>query len=88
MYEHFGSSVMANTKQKSADVKPCPTCGGPAIHEVRPFCSKRCAEVDLGRWLQGVYAIPSVDSADEGIIEAKLALFSKIGKADPNEDCG
>ena len=36
----------------------CPVCGKPTVREHRPFCSKRCAEVDLGRWLKGVYAVP------------------------------
>ena len=36
----------------------CPICGKPTAHEHRPFCSKRCAEIDLGRWLKGGYAVP------------------------------
>jgi endogenous inhibitor of DNA gyrase (YacG/DUF329 family) len=42
----------------------CPICGKSARAEYRPFCSKRCADVDLNRWLGGLYAIPSGD-ADE-----------------------
>jgi endogenous inhibitor of DNA gyrase (YacG/DUF329 family) len=42
----------------------CPLCGKPAQEHYRPFCSKRCADVDLNRWLGGVYAIPA-GSADE-----------------------
>jgi uncharacterized protein len=38
---------------------PCPICGKPADKEYRPFCSKRCADVDLQRWLTGRYAIPT-----------------------------
>jgi len=37
---------------------PCPTCGKVAEEQYRPFCSKRCADVDLGRWLGERYAIP------------------------------
>ncbi len=80
--KRVGSSVMVNAKHKSAGVKPCPTCGAPAVHEVRPFCSKRCADVDLGKWLQGVYAIPAVDAADDSIIDAELAVSGKISKSD------
>lgn len=40
---------------------PCPICGKPAQPDYRPFCSKRCADVDLQRWLSGRYAIPSAD---------------------------
>ncbi len=36
---------------------PCPVCGKPAVAAERPFCSARCREVDLGRWLKGGYAI-------------------------------
>ncbi len=49
--------------------KRCPICGKPAQHETRPFCSKRCADLDLHRWLGGHYAIPVVEedaSAEPG----------------------
>lgn len=39
----------------------CPVCGAPTVKAVRPFCSKRCADVDLHRWLSGQYAIPVVE---------------------------
>ncbi|HEX7886184.1 MAG TPA: DNA gyrase inhibitor YacG [Phenylobacterium sp.] len=42
----------------------CPICGKPAAPEYRPFCSRRCADVDLQRWLTGAYAVPAED--DEG----------------------
>jgi endogenous inhibitor of DNA gyrase (YacG/DUF329 family) len=45
----------------------CPICGKPAMAEHRPFCSARCRQVDLGRWLQGDYVIPGapVEPDDE-----------------------
>ena len=43
----------------------CPICGKPQMGEYRPFCSKRCADIDLGRWLNGRYAIPVQADADE-----------------------
>ncbi len=43
----------------------CPICGKPRQQDYRPFCSKRCADVDLGRWLNGRYAIPVEPDADE-----------------------
>ena len=57
----------------SSDLKPkprrCPICSDIATDEAyRPFCSRRCADVDLGRWLTGSYAIPgdiNDDTADE-----------------------
>jgi endogenous inhibitor of DNA gyrase (YacG/DUF329 family) len=41
--------------------RPCPICGRPQVERYRPFCSKRCADIDLSRWLRGVYAIPVED---------------------------
>lgn len=44
---------------------PCPICKTPATQDYRPFCSKRCADIDLHRWLSGGYAIPAVESAGD-----------------------
>jgi hypothetical protein len=38
--------------------KPCAICGKPALEKYKPFCSARCADIDLGRWLKGSYVIP------------------------------
>lgn len=45
----------------------CPICSKPTMQAYAPFCSKRCADVDLSRWLKGGYAIPGkpVDEEDE-----------------------
>jgi endogenous inhibitor of DNA gyrase (YacG/DUF329 family) len=43
----------------------CPICRKPADPKYRPFCSRRCADVDLGRWLTGGYAIPAQDDDPE-----------------------
>ena len=42
----------------------CPICGRPADPALRPFCSKRCADVDLQRWLSGRYVVPAVEDED------------------------
>ena len=50
------------------DSKPSPSCaicGRPIESAYRPFCSKRCADLDLQRWLTGGYVIPG-DAEDEG----------------------
>jgi hypothetical protein len=47
-------------------VPKCPICGRPAEADARPFCSRRCADLDLQRWLSGRYAIPSVEDEAEG----------------------
>ena len=44
---------------------PCPICGKDAQKSHTPFCSKRCADIDLGKWLKGDYAVPVVESDDE-----------------------
>jgi endogenous inhibitor of DNA gyrase (YacG/DUF329 family) len=41
--------------------RKCPICGKPAVEAFKPFCSKRCADVDLNRWLTGSYVIPARD---------------------------
>ena len=43
----------------------CPICGKQAEAKYRPFCSRRCADVDLGRWLKGSYAIPAEAAEEE-----------------------
>jgi len=54
---------------KSDNVVPlkrhkCPICSKPATDEFRPFCSKRCADIDLGRWLNEDYRIPAEEAAE------------------------
>ncbi|MGH7067431.1 MAG: DNA gyrase inhibitor YacG [Acetobacteraceae bacterium] len=39
----------------------CPICGRSTVAEFRPFCSRHCADVDLGRWFRGEYRIPAGD---------------------------
>ncbi|MEE9586506.1 MAG: DNA gyrase inhibitor YacG [Hyphomicrobiaceae bacterium] len=43
----------------------CPVCRASTQHDYRPFCSKRCANLDLGRWLGGRYAIPGHPDTEE-----------------------
>ncbi|CAM5771322.1 hypothetical protein LMIY3S_03469 [Labrys miyagiensis] len=42
--------------------RKCPICGKPSVEATKPFCSKRCADIDLSRWLKGVYAIPGSEN--------------------------
>ncbi len=41
--------------------KPCPICRQPGTQRYAPFCSKRCADIDLQRWFSGAYAVPGED---------------------------
>ena len=45
--------------------KPCPICGKPATEASKPFCSERCRDVDLNRWLSNSYAIPGAKEDDQ-----------------------
>jgi len=49
----------------------CPICGEETLTRFRPFCSKRCADIDLAKWLNGSYAVPSQreDAADTDVSE-------------------
>lgn len=44
--------------------KRCPICNAPAVAAFRPFCSRRCADIDLGRWLKEGYSIPTEETSD------------------------
>ena len=60
---------MTEGNGKNADVVVlgggrCTICGKPAVARFRPFCSNRCADRDLGHWLDGDYRIPAVDDAE------------------------
>jgi endogenous inhibitor of DNA gyrase (YacG/DUF329 family) len=48
-----------------AGAKPCPICGKPATQASHPFCSERCRDVDLNRWLSNSYKIPGRPQDDE-----------------------
>lgn len=50
---------------QEAKTASCPVCGKPAGAAHDPFCSARCADVDLNRWLTGTYAIPGRPVEDE-----------------------
>jgi endogenous inhibitor of DNA gyrase (YacG/DUF329 family) len=52
------------TTDPEAPGDACPICGKPSVSEYRPFCSKRCADVDLHRWLSGTYAVPAVEDEE------------------------
>jgi endogenous inhibitor of DNA gyrase (YacG/DUF329 family) len=54
---------------ENAPTAPCPVCGAPAARDrarnrYAPFCSRRCADVDLHRWLSGGYAVPAGEDED------------------------
>lgn len=44
---------------------PCPICAKDSDTKYRPFCSRRCADIDLGRWLKESYVLPGSGSEEE-----------------------
>lgn len=55
---------MVDKAEPLARKRSCPICGKPRDEKHDPFCSKRCADIDLSRWLKGVYAIPGEPAGD------------------------
>lgn len=45
---------------------PCPVCKAQSSRAHYPFCSRRCADIDLNRWFSGVYAVPGAAGPDDG----------------------
>ena len=58
-------ALMADAKTAKLATSRCPICGKPSDAVLRPFCSKRCADVDLHRWLSGVYVVPVTEDEEE-----------------------
>ena len=58
-----GAEGSGKAAKRSAKALKCPICGKPRSEAFKPFCSKHCADVDLGRWLGGRYAVPGAPVA-------------------------
>ncbi len=58
----------------------CPICRKPPVDSYRPFCSKRCADVDLGRWVTGHYVIPGSDADSDEDGQENLSGTDENGK--------
>jgi uncharacterized protein len=56
---------MSAPEEKGPAARNCAICGKPQDARFKPFCSKRCADVDLSRWLKGSYAVPAEEGPDE-----------------------
>ena len=54
-----------NEIDRKTSAARCPISGKPTEPTFKPFCSKRCADIDLNRWLSGVYAVPVKEDDDE-----------------------
>lgn len=61
----------------------CPICKAPTETAFRPFCSARCRDVDLARWLRGAYAIPGAEAPAE---REKSVSEPKAGRSGAEDD--
>ena len=69
--------IVKGHSQKAA----CPLCEQPAKAPHTPFCSRRCAQLDLGRWLTGEYTIPAHEAMEDSDVEMLLAAHeSQLAK--------
>ncbi len=76
--------------KREAAAKHCAICGKPAVHEHRPFCSRRCADIDLARWLGGGYVIASGgaeadEDGDEGAAKSVVAPRSSEDRSSEDD---
>ena len=59
--------------KKTLNQQKCPICRKLTVVDYRPFCSKRCANVDLGRWLGGTYTVPAEEPLSEADLDAIIS---------------
>ena len=71
MDENFGENVEIEKKIASC----CPICGSKPDKRAKPFCSKRCSNIDLGYWLTEKYSIPAVEAAEDTLVENLITDF-------------
>jgi hypothetical protein len=60
-----------STEPTGKSPRRCPICGNPRSDAHRPFCSRRCADIDLGRWLKEGYRVPSEEPVEKSEREAE-----------------
>ena len=77
------TSPVNDNRSQPEQVGICPICQKPAIVAHKPFCSPRCQDLDLGRWLDGKYAIPATEPPDEADLEE---ILRESGRLDGSED--
>jgi endogenous inhibitor of DNA gyrase (YacG/DUF329 family) len=80
--------AMANDRAPAVASSRCPTCRKPTAPEHRPFCSRRCADIDLARWLGGTFVIPgpALESADDSTLSAATSARDRPEGRDPDDE--
>ncbi|MEM7731356.1 MAG: DNA gyrase inhibitor YacG [Pseudomonadota bacterium] len=58
----------------------CPICNNDTEPRYRPFCSKRCADIDLGKWMRGDYALVSAEPVDSEEAETAIRARENAGE--------
>ncbi len=81
---------MTDETQPAKPASRCPTCRKPTVPAHRPFCSKRCADIDLARWLGGTFVIPgaALDVADDSGGGPDIAGRDSRKRGDGDDDGG
>ena len=64
----------------------CPLCQQPVEALYRPFCSRRCAQLDLGKWLTGGYTIPAHEAMEDSDVETLLAAHESQQSTQVDDD--
>ena len=72
MIDRHGPPAAANDAEPQLPGE-CPMCGKVPQLRYRPFCSKRCADLDLSRWLNGVYSVPAAPDGDDEDDDARVS---------------
>ncbi|MHC5656239.1 DNA gyrase inhibitor YacG [Stappia sp.] len=67
------------SKGATRPARPCPECSKLSVEQFYPFCSKRCADVDLNRWLSGSYGVPVVELEPEDLAELEARQNEEQG---------
>tara|TARA_A200000113_G_scaffold182461_1_gene168615 strand:- start:458 stop:712 length:255 start_codon:yes stop_codon:yes gene_type:complete len=75
--------IVKGHSQKAA----CPLCEQPAKAPHTPFCSRRCAQLDLGKWLTGDYTIPAHEAMEDSDVEMLLAAHESQLAKQADDDC-
>jgi len=71
------TAEVTNLASRRKKKTPCPQCGTPALAPHTPFCSRRCAQIDLGKWLNEDYRIPAHEANEDENLDEMLDQADK-----------
>ena len=80
--KHLHLKIVKGHSQKAA----CPLCEQPAKAPHTPCCSRRCAQLDLGKWLTGDYAFPAYEAMEDSDVETLLAVHESQKETQADDD--